>query len=110
MGTILVPLFAHYRSPSPTVQAALAGGLANLPDEGALRFGHRQRAAEVIGEGHDEVSVPPCLCASAVNCGNQLATVRDAAAKRQRPLDDGEAFGQSGSANSGCCPYVVPNE
>ena len=27
MGTILVPLITHYRSPSPTVQAALAGGL-----------------------------------------------------------------------------------
>ena len=26
-GTILVPLFAHYRSPKPAVQAALAGGL-----------------------------------------------------------------------------------
>ncbi len=27
MGTILVPLITHYRSPSLTVQAALAGGL-----------------------------------------------------------------------------------
>jgi hypothetical protein len=27
MGTIVVPLFAHYRSPNPPVQAALAGGL-----------------------------------------------------------------------------------
>jgi hypothetical protein len=29
MGTIVVPLFAHYRSPNPPVQAALAGGLRN---------------------------------------------------------------------------------
>jgi hypothetical protein len=27
MGTIVVPPFAHYRSPNPPVQAALAGGL-----------------------------------------------------------------------------------
>jgi len=31
-GTILVPLFAHYRSPKPAVQAALAGGLRKSPD------------------------------------------------------------------------------
>jgi hypothetical protein len=30
MGTILVPLFTHYRSPSPPVQAALAGGLQKI--------------------------------------------------------------------------------
>ena len=30
MGTILVPLFTHYRSPSPPVQAALAGGLLSI--------------------------------------------------------------------------------
>src|SRR5271170_8412249 len=32
MGTIGVPLFAHYRSPNPPVQAALAGGLRSLDE------------------------------------------------------------------------------
>jgi len=38
MGTIVVPLFAHYRFPLPAVQAALTGGLrftrpADAPSE-----------------------------------------------------------------------------
>jgi hypothetical protein len=39
MGTILVPLFAHYRSPKPAIQAAPAGGCSSPVI--AHRNGHR---------------------------------------------------------------------
>jgi hypothetical protein len=62
MGTIVVPLFAHYRSPNPPVQAALAGGL-------------RLRGATVAREGQNGTTAPEALAGGLRPAGSELQQV-----------------------------------
>src|SRR3984957_912388 len=74
MGTILVPLFAHYRPTAPPVQAAFAEGLQSLRRKDVLSFfgslppcvigleacgSAHHWARELVKLGHDDRLIPP---------------------------------------------------
>jgi hypothetical protein len=55
MGTFVVPLFAHYRCPLQTVQAALTGGLLTWQGFGEMDEVSGDGSAELLDNGTIEI-------------------------------------------------------